>query len=625
LRRKAFLMGAIRPVVYLAQADPRDHGARLRALARWLELRSFGLAPENFNIAEGLRASTAVALPLGLVLASRSPQFGWAIFAAFWTCLSDVGGARRKQIETLLLFVTLGTGVAFFASWIAGFGRVPAFATGPAIVALAALLPLWRPASGSVAALLGVVAVVAVGYPHGAPGAATLAIAFLLGGAWAVLLTWRWEIDRWAPARHALAAVFARLADMASAMAATGAGRHHDRDWHANHGQHRRAVRIAIERAGSLIDRLSGESATEQRRFKAALAATEAVFSASIALDHLFVVQDGAAEERIGVAKALYLALATAHLELAKRRLHDADLAEQAASLRRLAISITGVEAAILNQVGDALDTLGAREPAEPPLGPAIAPGRRARTPRILRGGLRSAAAVAIVYLVADLFHFGYPYWATMAVVVVMQPGMRTTWTRSIERILGTVLGGLAALALLHTVTAPIALILIVVTLAGLTIAVRSVSYTVFVTTLTLLFVTVVELLQVGAGVASARVLDNVVGSLTAIVSAILLWPDSSERISDLIAAALEANQAYLDRVRSGDEIAIVAARRAAGLASIEAELALHALGGFVRWRRRLSRGDIAAIMESRRLAGEASMLWHSNLFDRTSDAAVAL
>ena len=206
-----------------------------------------------------------------------------------------------------------------------------------------------------------------------------------------------------------------------------------------------------------------------------------------------------------------------------------------------------------------------------------------------------------------------------------MQPGMRTTWTRSIERILGTVLGGLAALALLHTVTAPIALILIVVTLAGLTIAVRSVSYTVFVTTLTLLFVTVVELLQVGAGVASARVLDNVVGSLTAIVSAILLWPDSSERISDLIAAALEANQAYLDRVRSGDEIAIVAARRAAGLASIEAELALHALGGFVRWRRRLSRGDIAAIMESRRLAGEASMLWHSNLFDRTSDAAVAL
>lgn len=59
-----------------------DPAASLRRAVRWLELRSFSLAPENFSQAEGLRAALAVCLPLLLVLASGRRDYGWAVCQA---------------------------------------------------------------------------------------------------------------------------------------------------------------------------------------------------------------------------------------------------------------------------------------------------------------------------------------------------------------------------------------------------------------------------------------------------------------------------------------------------------------------------------------------------------------
>lgn len=55
-----------------------------------------------------------------------------------------------------------------------------------------------------------------------------------------------------------------------------------------------------------------------------------------------------------------------------------------------------------------------------------------------------------VANLVARGFDLGYPYWASLAVSVVLQGGSRVTWTRALERIAGMALGGAAAMAVVY-------------------------------------------------------------------------------------------------------------------------------------------------------------------------------
>ncbi|MCK1351388.1 hypothetical protein IVB56_09745 [Bradyrhizobium sp. CW7] len=133
--------------------------------ARWLELHAIALTPEHFHLDDGGRAAFIVAVPLLLIIATGKSQFGWAIFAAFWTCLADTGGPEKTRRALLCSFVALGSVAALVGSHIAGLGTFAGLSAGPALVVLTALLPLRWPAATLVATLLGVVAVVAAGFP----------------------------------------------------------------------------------------------------------------------------------------------------------------------------------------------------------------------------------------------------------------------------------------------------------------------------------------------------------------------------------------------------------------------------------------------------------------------------
>ncbi|WP_260929555.1 hypothetical protein [Novosphingobium sp. 9] len=128
-----------------------------------MELHAIGLSPELANWEDGARAAFVVALPLALLLVTGRSELGWAIFAAFWTCLADSGGPLKRRIGLSALFALPGAVVAFLASWFAGLGMVCAIVAGPLLVFLCGLLPYYRPAAGLVATLLAVVAVVAGG------------------------------------------------------------------------------------------------------------------------------------------------------------------------------------------------------------------------------------------------------------------------------------------------------------------------------------------------------------------------------------------------------------------------------------------------------------------------------
>jgi uncharacterized membrane protein YgaE (UPF0421/DUF939 family) len=595
----------------------------IRRMARWLELRSFGLTPEHFSMAEAKRAAVAVAVPLVLVIASGQYHMGWAIFAAFWTCLCDTPGPDRHRRVLLLLFGLFGTLIAFGGAWIASFGHMASLIAGPLLVFASILLP-WRLAnSGMLATLLAVVGVVAVGFPKPVDGAALQALAFLGGSLWAFLLiNLLMRIDPWLPVRQAASAVLMRLTDMASDLVVMADRPHRDNEWHPDHATHRRSVRIAIERLRTLIARYQDEPATRLRPYATLHDTSETIFSALIALDHMFILRKGRAEDRIACAFAILDALNASRGALARWSPTDVGLINAVERLRQSAHAmqdqtlkgcLLAVERALRHNTMP-ID----QQPQRP-----INQGASTPAPSLkvaFRHALRQAVGVLAVYYVAMIFNFGYPYWATMAVVVVLQGGARFTWTRSLERILGSSLGGFVTLGFLHLVDQPLVLALIVVPLAGLTIALRSVNYTVFVVFLTMLFIMVTELLQSGAGVASARILDNTIGSLTALAAVLLLWPDLGLPLSSLIADGLKANRDYLDAVERGeDSQTIINARRAAGLASTAAEVAIHDLGGLMRRFDRVSAKDGAALRDLRLLAGEAAGAWHRRLQQEAS------
>ncbi|TWD50802.1 putative membrane protein YccC [Agrobacterium vitis] len=609
--------------------DLRDHNSgvgkhsslpvTLRRMARWLELRSFGLTPEHFTLAEARRAAVAVAVPLVLVVGSGQYHMGWAIFASFWTCLCDSPGSDKQRRFQLLLFALCGTLIAFVGAWVASLGYPVPLIAGPLLVFASVLLPSRLPHSGMVSTLLAVVSVVAVGFPKPLVPAALQALAFLGGSLWAfVLITWLMRIDPWLPVRQSASAVLMRLTDMVSDLVVTADRPHRDYQWHPDHATHRRSVRMAIERLRLLMVRYQGAPAKQFRPFATLHHSSETIFSALIALDHAFIVKKGRSEDRIACAFAILDALNASRAALKKwsasepvfikalERLHQASVAMQDETLKGCLLA---VEQALrrtmlpFEQPQAVLSFTHSAHEGVMPLNVAF------------RHALRQATAVLAVYYVALIFSFGYPYWATMAVVVVLQGAARFTWTRGVERILGSSLGGILTLGFLHFVDQPLILALIVVPLAGLTIALRSVNYTVFVLFLTMLFIMVTEMLQSGAGVASARIVDNTVGSLTALVAILVLWPDFGSPLSALIQEGLRANQAYLDAVESGADLqTIIKARRAAGLASTAAEVAIHDLGGLLRRFNRVSEEDGAALRDLRLLAGEAAGAWHRRL-----------
>ncbi len=588
----------------------------LRRAGRRLELRAVGLLPEQFRGDEGARAALAVGAPLCLALMTGQPSFGWAVFSAFWTCLCDGSGPHAMRRRTLGLFVLIGTAIAFIGSWGASAGLEAALAIGPALVFFSVMAGAAFSLDRLLGTLLAVVAVVAVGFPHPPSTAAAQALNFLAGGSWAFLLiNLFWRIDPSAALNLNAGAVIARLSDMATDLLRTGDRDHRDIQWHNDHAEHRRSVRMSMERLRAVLARHTADAP----QYHNALNAMEIIFGALVALDHAYIHKLAPVAERAATARAFATALLGVRLTLHPDKRNTALSRRGIGRLERTSKNLTDeVMLGCILALQNALNLLEKTEQSAEALATPtdqVFPSWEGRVKGALRLGLLQAAGVIGVYYTAVIFKLGYPYWATMALIVCLQGGARVTWARSFERILGSLLGGILALAVLDFTQSPVILCLLAILLASVTISLRAVNYSVFVVFLTMLFIIVTDIIHPGAGTAVTRVIDNLLGSVAALLAVLVLWPDFGPPLHRLIAKGREANLIYLERVTAGRPVLEVrSAQRAAGLASIHVEVALHDLGGLRYRRHRLNEADLSALREMRNLAGEAATAWHRRL-----------
>lgn len=140
---------------------------------------------------------------------------------------------------------------------------------------------------------------------------------------------------------------------------------------------------------------------------------------------------------------------------------------------------------------------------------------------------LRLGIATTAAYLTVHILALPCGYWATMAVLLILQPSAAGTLPRSVERAVGTVVGTIIAVGIGALALTPLQIALAVFPLIGLTMALRPVSYSVFVAFLTPSFVLVADYAMPAFeyNYALARLENNLLGSAIAIAATLILWP----------------------------------------------------------------------------------------------------
>ncbi|MBS0559009.1 MAG: FUSC family protein [Proteobacteria bacterium] len=594
------------------------------------------------SIAEGLRAALSVAVIVGLSGWLDEPQLLSAALGALLTCLCDIGGPIRRRVPVLLGFAVLGGltlglgGLARAAGvWVA----LPAGVFGLFCMAFARV---WGQAAMQMGGLLSSVLVLSLDRALPVPLAAlNLGLLFFSGGLWAALLTLViWQLHPSLPARRAVAGAYRALADLVADLRALIAeGVTDEAAWERHARAHRRGVRDAIETArAEMLDatRVLGASNNRSAQSMIRLEAVDQIFGALIALSEmleqhtairpecdrllrrlrplLIVLGAGIVDDAVKIAP---LNRSIALLEDDLRTLPEAvpERAIFASIVERLQIAAT--LAVPDNYMPGAW--LDGRPP--PLAGRLMLPlkANLAWDSLALRHALRAAAVAAPALAYTLIWYNPYAHWLTITIIATMQPYYAATFTRAVERIGGTVLGGVVAALVGLVCRTPLAMTIALFPLCMAAMAVRTVNFGLFMAGLTPLVVLLVEVgdaTQSEWTVLAMRTGFTLAGGLLALAGCYALWPSwEPARVRREVMAAIAAHAAYAEAELSfllgeADAAAVERARRAAGLASnnVEASVSRALLEPGQATRDRL---EAALVIDAalRRFAGRVSAM----------------
>ncbi|SEC75875.1 Uncharacterized membrane protein YccC [Rhizobiales bacterium GAS188] len=625
----------------------RNPGADLARLPIGLDLRAI-------SIVEGLRAAIACGAVILVNEWVQWPPLFFMALAANLTCFCDVGGPIRQRLFILLAFTLIGA-----LAW-CGFGLLrPAGLAVVVPLACAAIFccsfaRVWGVPATAVGNVLVVAIVLSLDEPLSLGGAAVIGAMFIAGGLWAILLALLlWRLHPYQPARAAVANVWRLLAALAGDLRSLAVSKRTPAaDWDAHARSHRRAVREAVERARDVVMELvRGRGALSERGGQALirLEAGDQIFGALIALSDLLEDADAPDRRQNGarMLRILQATLGTLSRAILTERVLDLSRIERA--IDALLVSAAGDPA--LQPLGEAiaerlriavrLSTPGghdagetlAGEPTQPSSDRFLGPIRANLTWKsaILRHAMRAAVIAAPALILTLMVEGAFTHWLTITVVLTLQPYYAATWQRALERIGGTMLGGLIGAVLVHFAQTPVALAALMFPLCIIGFSARQVSYGAFIACLMPQLIVLVELVNPGHSsieIIEMRALFTVIGGAIAVAGCFVLWPSwEPDRLRQELRSTLKAHGGYAKAIIAeilgeGSEKATEGARRAAGVASNNFETSLsRAIQEPGRGDRDKLEAAMVADATLRRAAGRLSALRHANYAHGEIDA----
>lgn len=581
-----------------------------RADWTWLE----AVAPD---IARGLRAAVVMLVPFYLAATLGQPSLSWTALGGWLGTLVDPGGGRALRARTLLVFALTGGLLVGLTEPIAPLREGVTIALA-CIAFGASILRAWGGTAGTLGTFLAIVATIACG--RGSAHPAPDALSFVAGAMLAVVVSSiLWPVWTHLPVRRAIARVYGELASYMEAVLRAAEERlpASDPTWTELARTRPRAVRAAIEAARdtALSVRARREGETQfGGDVRALLGAAEAEFPLLSAL--VVELESLAPDARMTAAARLGpIAAATREVQriLVLREIRRQPRVPRTSLPPPPTSAVSDTLGLRLARATDVAKTLayGLAEPrddesvSEPHTGrnEAGAPITLAVRPRPAKGhtlrvlgdalsprspvfqhALRVALAVAAASILGEWLSPSRVYWVTLTTLAILQPYAGATIKRASERVVGTVLGSLVALAVMVTVRSRLWLSLVMVPLSVASVATRPRSYRLFTLFLTPVFVLLADRSTGNVWVAATRAGDALLGGAVALIAGVLIAPASEkDRLSDALAAMFDSMGAYARLVLdpfgegavSGARDKVPRLRRAAGIALSDAETSL--------------------------------------------------
>lgn len=169
----------------------------------------------------------------------------------------------------------------------------------------------------------------------------------------------------------------------------------------------------------------------------------------------------------------------------------------------------------------------------------------------LFRHALRLALIVTAAELLALLLQLPRGYWVTLTAVVALKPNFGDTSERTLQRVVGTTLGGIIGIALVVLIHNPVVILVCILVLLVIAMSVRSLSYAIFITLLTPIVILLLNVTsQGGWEIGGLRILDSLIGGTLALLGSYLLFPSwERQQLPAQLVTTIQANLAYFQQV----------------------------------------------------------------------------
>ncbi len=163
------------------------------------------------------------------------------------------------------------------------------------------------------------------------------------------------------------------------------------------------------------------------------------------------------------------------------------------------------------------------------------------------RHALRLALVVAAAQLLAYLLPIPRSYWMTLTALIALKPNFGGTAQTTGQRVLGTLVGGVAGIVLVTLVHSAWILTPLILVLMFSAISLRPLSYSLFMTLLTPVIVLLFSLIGMGDWeVGMERIVDVLMGGALALAGSYWLFPSwERQQLPAQLAKTIRANLAY--------------------------------------------------------------------------------
>ncbi|MEH2220980.1 MAG: FUSC family protein [Nostoc sp.] len=572
----------------------------------WL-LQQFQLKPGKPAIFSGLRSLFILGVPIGIgIITNHAAESAIATMAAWFVGMVNVDGAYRQR-ATAMIAATIGVTLMFLIASLVSNHLWLAIPTTFLVIFIAGLASLYGNVAASVSLITSIMFVISLAKFASFSNWSTLILhcaLCLAGGAWtSLLLLGLWVVRPDVPAMQIVANCYLSLSQFVNLASQRGVNPNERQEWTRQFLQAQDTVIQDLTSARSVWTTIWTRERGATLRGNQLLVLIEDVnqiVNSVVALSELLAIASEhqlfyrLQEEIQQVIEQLAIALQMLSEAIAKGKnsvhLGELDRTVEAleyqwevlraevfnqtinlqideypdvVNIRKITASLTKLAQQIHTDADVVTDLIQGKQrsitqrdispPAQSEPIAIIDTLRQNFTFEsvLFRHALRLALIVTFAELLASILPLPRGYWITLTALVALKPNFGGTSETTVQRVIGTIFGGIIGITLVLLLKNTLAIAVCFLFLVFVAMAVRSLSYSIFIILLTPAIILLLNLISGGGWeVGVLRIVDSLFGGVLALLGSYLLFPSwERQQLPAQLEKTIRANLAYFQQV----------------------------------------------------------------------------